>query len=183
MDRRRFLSAAIGAAILPQQGAAPEADRLWNPEAAGRSRIPIGDLDNSEEVKAIERRLKCTCGCNLDIYTCRTTDFTCEYSPALHREVMDLTRQGKTSEEVIAAFVEKYGEQTLMAPPARGFNLAGYLVPGVAVLTAGTALAVVLLRRARMVAAVEPAAAPMAPASLTAEEQDRLARALSEVAD
>ena len=37
----------------------------------------------------------------------------------------------------MAAFVAKYGEQILMAPPPEGFNLAGYLVPGVAVPLAG----------------------------------------------
>ena len=47
---------------------------------------------------------------------------------------MDLLREGKTSEAVIAAFVDKYGEKILMAPKPEGFNLAGYVVPGAAIL-------------------------------------------------
>jgi cytochrome c-type biogenesis protein CcmH/NrfF len=93
--------------------------------------------DNDAAVKAIEQRLKCTCGCNLDIYTCRTTDFTCTYSPALHREVLELRKEARDSDAIVAAFVTKYGEQVLMAPKPEGFNLAGYLLPGAAVLTAG----------------------------------------------
>ena len=42
---------------------------------------------NSEQRDALEHRLKCQCGCILDVYTCRTTDFSCPVSPAMHRDV------------------------------------------------------------------------------------------------
>ena len=45
---------------------------------------------------------------------------------------------------MIAAFVAKHGEQILMAPQAEGFNLAGYLVPGIVILAVGGVTAVVL---------------------------------------
>ncbi len=190
MDRRSFLGSSLGGLVLWQQGplpadSAPQADRLRIPEAAGRSRLPVSEADNSEVINETERKLKCTCGCNLDIFTCRTTDFTCTYSPALHLEIVDLFESGMTPEQVIAAFVEKYGEQSLMAPPAEGFNLAGYLVPGLAVLAAGTMLGVVLLRRHRQaaVALAEGGPAAPAPSSVSQEEMDRLREALKEVAD
>jgi hypothetical protein len=44
-------------------------------------------FDNDEVVKGIEHKLKCTCGCNLDIFTCRTTDYQFRRR---HKEVMDL---------------------------------------------------------------------------------------------
>jgi cytochrome c-type biogenesis protein CcmH len=98
-------------------------------------------------VTGIERKLKCTCGCNLDVFTCRTTDFTCATSPAMHKEVVAYLEAGSTPEQVVAAFVAEYGEEVLMAPTTEGFNLAGYLVPGLALTIAGGALAAVLLRR------------------------------------
>lgn len=179
MDRRNFV-AGLGLLAL---GQLPDADRLRDPVAAGRSRVPIGDLDNDETIKAIERKLKCTCGCNLDIFTCRTTDFTCTYSPQLHAEIMELHRSGLGPEQILDAFVERHGVQALMAPPARGFNLMGYLVPGAAVLAAGTILAVALALRQRAAApvAAAPAAAPRSDVSR--EELERLERALEEVAD
>lgn len=192
MDRRSFLGTSLGAlALWPQDtaqapGQPPAADPLRIPDAAGRSRIPVQDLDNAEVIKGIEGKLKCTCGCNLDIFTCRTTDFTCTYSPQLHQEIVALYQQGNTPEQIIAAFVEKYGEQTLMAPPAEGFNLAGYLVPGLAVLTVGGVLAVVLGRRHRQqaVAAVgAPAAGETAGGAVSASDMERLKKALDEVAD
>lgn len=185
MDRRSFLGGTLGGLVLWQEpAAAPQADPLRIPEAAGRSRLPVSDADNSEVINSTERQLKCTCTCSLDIFTCRTTDFTCTYSPALHLEIVDLFNAGLTPEQVIAAFVEKYGEESLMAPPAEGFNLAGYLVPGIATLTAGTLLGLVLLRRHRQaaVALAEGGSAPP-PSAVSPEEMERLRQALNEVAD
>ena len=45
-----------------------------------------------------------------------------------------------TAQQVLDAFVAKYGEKALMAPKPQGFNLAGYLVPGAAIAAAGAAL-------------------------------------------
>lgn len=188
MDRRRFLSGALAAFLLPRQGG--QADRLRDPVSAGRSRAAVGSLDNDEVVKGIERKLKCTCGCNLDIFTCRTTDFTCQFSPALHAEVMDLRREGKTPEEVIAAFVEKHGEQILMAPKPEGFNLAGYLVPGVVMLGVGAAIAAVIVRRRTIEALPQSDSQTVGRSdgqtvrqSDSPADLDRLRRALTEVAD
>jgi cytochrome c-type biogenesis protein CcmH len=187
MDRRSFFSSALATLLIPQQGG--EADRLRDPRTAGNSRAPVGTLDNDEVVKGIERKLKCTCGCNLDIFTCRTTDFTCQFSPALHKDVMSLRAEGKSPEEVITAFVSKHGEQILMAPPPKGFNLAGYLVPGIAILATGAAISAVIMRR-RMLARIEgptdrlPDGSTDRPSdSPTDTDLKRLENALTEVAD
>jgi cytochrome c-type biogenesis protein CcmH len=92
-------------------------------------KAPATERDNEPFLQAVEHRIRCTCGCNLDVYTCRTTDFTCSTSPRMHREVLALQDQGKNADEIVAAFVAQYGEQILMAPKPEGFNLAGYLVP------------------------------------------------------
>lgn len=160
-------------------------DPLYRPDVV-QDRGAATASDNDPVVKDLEHRLKCTCGCNLDIYTCRTTDFTCTYSPALHREVIDLRSAGKGPDDVVAAFVTKYGEQILMAPPPRGFNLAGYLVPGGVVALAASALTVMLLRRSRRAAAVAQAAtfpAVSTSSDASPEDRERLRRALSRVQD
>ena len=200
-SRRAFLGGLGAAALLPlQQAQGPlagqgEVGTLRDPGAAGRPRAPTEIADYDERIKTIEQRLACTCGCTLDIFTCRTTDFTCTYSPELHREVVDLDRAGKTAQEILDAFVAKYGEKALMAPKPEGFNLWGYLLPGSAILLAGGALAAFISRRKVAVAeAAAPAgsvasdAAPVPavePPAVTAtpEEMERLRRALAEVED
>ena len=123
--------------------------RVYDPSRAGRPRDVTTAADNDAWVQAIEKRLKCSCGCGLDIYTCRTTDFTCTYSPALHKEVVKLAEQGNSEQQIIDAFVAEYGEAVLMAPPRRGFNLAGYFVPSLAIVVAAVFLVRVLRRWTR----------------------------------
>ena len=137
---------------LGAQEAAPspqeDAGRLYNPGAV-QQRTRTIDLDNDAYIKELEKGLHCTCGCNLNIYTCRTTDFSCATSPALHREILALHNDGKTAEEIREDFVARYGEEILMSPKPEGFNLAGYLVPGSVMVLAGVLLTAHLVRRRR----------------------------------
>jgi cytochrome c-type biogenesis protein CcmH len=179
VNRRGFLAllGAPGVAALaaaPQDTSGGAADPLARPDWAGRPRAEVRVMDNDPIVKVIERRLRCTCGCGLDIYTCRTTDFTCTYSPELHREVIELLEAGSTPDEVVEAFVAKHGETVLMAPRAQGFGAVGYLLPGAAVLTAGSLLAWVLVRRGR--AAPVPEAGPAGPDPAPDASAEELAR-------
>ena len=60
-----------------------------------------------------------------------------------------------------------------MAPPKRGFNWAGYLVPSVLIVVAGAALTVVLRRWARAAPALV-APRPVSGVAATPEELERL---------
>ena len=94
----------------------------------------------------LEHQIHCQCGCNLDVYTCRTTDFACSVSPAMHSDVMGLVDGGHSAQEILAAFKSVYGEKVLMAPVRSGFNLVGYTLPFIA-LGAGAVVVAALLRR------------------------------------
>jgi cytochrome c-type biogenesis protein CcmH len=153
-SRREFLMALGGVFLsvgqtVQQSDSVQQSERVYDPSRAGRPREPTTAADNDAAIQAIEKRLKCSCGCGLDIYTCRTTDFTCTYSPALHKEVVRLAEQGKSDQQIIDEFVAQYGEAVLMAPPRRGFNLAGYFVPSIAIVVAGAFLVLVLRRWTR----------------------------------
>jgi cytochrome c-type biogenesis protein CcmH/NrfF len=205
MRRRRFFRSALAGAIVtaagwdrlggqePLAGGGAQGS-LRDPSIAGRPRAPTARGDSDAPIKRIEQQLKCTCGCNLDIFTCRTTDFTCTYSPELHKEVVALYDDGKTAQQIIDAFVAKYGEKTLMAPKPEGFNLWGYLLPGVAITLGSVLLAFVIGRRERrhslaLVAAGRSADAPAQDRAATGAdtatpaELDQLRQALSEVDD
>lgn len=194
IGRREFLrrSAFLGLPLVATSLAAQDparamrdtvvADQLAEPWLVGQTREAITKLDNDPGIVALERRLRCTCGCTLDIYTCRTTDFTCTFSPALHREIQKMWLAGRTPQEIVDSFVAREGEKMLMAPEPKGFNLAGYLVPGIAVLTIGLALAAWLSRRRPAVAAAATAVHdPSTPAPPDAEAMERLRKALDEV--
>jgi cytochrome c-type biogenesis protein CcmH len=136
---------------------------------------------SAAERDALEHRLRCQCGCTLDVYTCRTTDFSCQVSPAMHRDVMALVQGGYSAQEILDTFVGVYGEQVLMAPPAAGFNLFGWAAPFV-VLGGGAVAVVALLRswrRAPRGASPLAAAPPKSrPGDATDEELARLEAAI-----
>jgi cytochrome c-type biogenesis protein CcmH len=179
MTRRRFFAAsAAGAATLvlasaaraQQEGpqvntgaanAPMESDR-YKPVHLPAKGAPVMNQATRDE---LEHHLHCQCGCNLDVYTCRTTDFSCEVSPAMHKDVMALVAGGYSAPEIIAAFTAVYGDRVLMAPPSSGFDLAAWITPFVA-LSAGIGLVIVVLRRLRAPAvalAISPASADATP--------------------
>jgi cytochrome c-type biogenesis protein CcmH/NrfF len=164
---------------LPDGGAA---GKLWDPARAGRPLEPVTAADNDAAIQAIEKRIHCTCGCNLDVYTCRTTDFSCTTSPEMHRQVLRLSEAGMSGEQIIAAFVREHGEAILMAPPKEGFNLAGYFTPGAVILTAG---ALLVLAMRRWVRRDSPGAASTPGSSAetggSPEELERLRRELERI--
>lgn len=131
------------------------------PKPNSRPLLSAADRD------ALEHRIKCQCGCTLDVYTCRTTDFSCQVSPAMHRDVVALVDGGYSAQEIIDAFSNTYGEQVLMAPKAEGFNLLGWTLPFVALAGALVGVGTLIRRwggRAATVAAATHAA-PVVDAS------------------
>ena len=185
MSRRRFFAASTaGAATLliahsaraQQEGAqvntgaanAPMESDRYKPVHLPAKGAPVMNQAKRDE---LEHHIHCQCGCNLDVYTCRTTDFSCEVSPAMHKDVMALVAGGYSAPEIIAAFTAVYGDRVLMAPPSSGFDLAAWITPFVA-LSAGIGLVIVVLRRLHA-PAVAPVTLP-ASADATPAEQARL---------
>jgi len=196
MRRREFVvrvaTSAVGLlaapALLAQTGAPAQGTTSnlfdMNQEAAKTVRRPpkAGAVPSmsADARDALEHELRCQCGCTLDVYTCRTTDFSCQVSPAMHRDVISLVEGGYSAQEILDAFVDTYGERALMAPKREGFNWAGYLVP-FAALGAGAVAVVTVLRG--MQRRAKPASLPIVPAApgdirATAEELATLQAAI-----
>lgn len=127
------------------------------------------------ERDVMEKGMKCACPCQLDVFTCRTTDFSCGISPAMHRDIVALIEGGYTGDEIIVAFKDVYGERVLMAPEPEGFNAAGYLVP-FATLGTGAVVLWAMLKRWRENAArpapVRADATPVRPAGVDATDDE-----------
>lgn len=183
IDRRQFLAAGAGLLVTTvrqaQDTTAGPSGRLYDPTWAGPSVQPVTARDNDAGIQAIEKRIKCTCGCGLDVYTCRTTDFTCPVSPKMHAQVLSLAEAGNSPEQIIATFVQQHGIEILMAPPRSGFNLIGYYAPYALIVAAGAFLIWAMSRWVRR-GARAPASAAIAgaPAAASAAELEDLQAAL-----
>jgi cytochrome c-type biogenesis protein CcmH len=128
-----------------------------------------------DQTDDLEHHIHCQCGCGLDVYTCRTTDFSCTVSPAMHMDVLGLANGGYSATEIIAAFRQVYGDGVLMAPAKEGFNWLGYLLP-FGVLLTGAGVVVTLLRRWSH--APSPTVPTRSPGDATPDELERLRRML-----
>jgi cytochrome c-type biogenesis protein CcmH len=91
-------------------------------------------------VKEVEPDLMCNCGCGDNLADCG-----CEVSAQYRDIIKNLIAQGKSKDDILDYFVDKYGEEILAILPDTGFNKVAYLVPGLAFLGGGI-LAVVIVR-------------------------------------
>ena len=189
LSRREVMGASL-VALLPlpfvqELGADQEAqsERLPYPGMAGAPKERITNYENDPFIIGIEEKLRCTCGCNLDVYTCRTTDFTCATSPAMHRQVVQLIESGSTAQEVIDAFIAEYGELVLMAPKKEGFNIVGYVLPGMVITVVGAMMLWILSRKSRVARANNPVAggALATDSDISAEDAKRLEAELADL--
>ena len=147
----RAMQENTGAANVPmEQDAYRQVRRPPKPDAVASM--------TDEQRDDLEHRIKCQCGCVLDVFTCRTTDFSCGVSPAMHRDVISLINGGYNAAEIMTAFQSVYGERVLMAPLKQGFNWLGYIMPFAAIIVGGGVVAALIRKWGRREGAAVPVA-------------------------
>lgn len=187
VSRRELLlrgAPLLGAFAVSRRATAQQAQELTGPMASAQDVYRAVKLEPKPGARAsmtplerddLEHQIKCQCGCVLDVFTCRTTDFSCTVSPAMHGDVLALVDGGYTASEILTAFQSAYGERVLMAPVKSGFNLLGYTMPFMA-LGAGAIAVAAVLRRWKSRPPAAPALVP--GVSATADELARLDEAV-----
>jgi len=153
--RSRTAAALLGGALLALGALAPTAPAAaqstgpvhlgYDPNAPTGGHFHEGEL--GELSLLIERSLKCNCSCGLDVHSCQF-QMQCGISPGWSERIRQSLVAGESPEAIQASFVADFGMTVLMAPPAEGFNLVGYLLPSVAIVMAGMFIGLFVQRRA-----------------------------------
>jgi len=173
-DRRAFLATVgrgaftVVALTVASSSTAKRLLAQQSPSAQSAASNVEMTSDSYKPVETFERELACPCPCTLDVYTCRTTDFNCGISPAVHRDVKALVDGGYSSDEIMAALVGTYGDFILMTPRKQGFNLLAWFAPFAAIGIGAVAIGAMLRGwrlNATKASASRAAAAHLAPAS------------------
>ncbi len=128
--------------------------------------ISVSTAAESEDFSARFRKLSDELRCP----TCQglsVKDSEAGFSTSIKDKIRELMKNGNSDEEILAYFVERYGEWILRAPPKRGFNLVLWILPGAGILIG---LFIVLFRSKRWVRQQEHEEL----ASLTPEEERRV---------
>ncbi|MAF55708.1 MAG: cystathionine gamma-synthase [Deltaproteobacteria bacterium] len=89
------------------------------------------------------------------------------FSNSIKDKIRELMKDGKSDKEILAYFVERYGEWILRAPTKSGFNLVLWILPGAGILIG---LFIVLFRSKRWVS--QPQQEKLA--SLSPEEERKI---------
>jgi len=115
----------------------------YDPTANLGGHFHEGEL--GELALVLERNLKCNCSCGLDTHSCQF-QMQCAVSPVWSERIRRSLAAGESPEAIQASFVADFGGTVLMAPPAEGFNLVGYFLPSVAIITAGMLIGLLVRR-------------------------------------
>lgn len=174
---RRGLVAGIAAAIAVLAGALPSPPaRAAQAPHAGAMRASSAAPAARTSLAAIEREAMCVT-CKIPLMEARSPQADAERAL-----IVSLVARGLDEAQVKRALVAEYGPAVLALPPASGFDLLVYIVPGVAVLLALLLLAFALPRwRAR--AALEDTVWGPPRIALSGEEVERLDRDLARFED
>ncbi len=80
----------------------------------------------------VSDRLVCQCGCQMIVRVCNHVN--CPSATPIRQSIEKQLLEGKTNDEIVQAFVDEHGLKVLSSPPATGFNLAAWVMPGFALL-------------------------------------------------
>lgn len=125
-------------------------------------------------MKAIRNAVICQCGCN------RTLNTPCENPKCeVRAQMLAMARkeiaEGKDTTAILQDFVHRYGVKVLASPPAQGFNLTAWVLPGIGLLI-GLTFVIGIVRRWHQPPAVgqsaDAAAPPLDPAVMAAVEKE-----------
>jgi cytochrome c-type biogenesis protein CcmH len=131
---------------------------------------PLPGSVNEDTVHQIAAELRCVVCQNLSV-----ADSPSETANQMRGIIRERLQAGDTPEQVVAYFVDKYGEWILLSPRPRGFNLLIWVLPfaGIAV---GLVAVLLLARRWSRRAASEPVAEAIDPAT-----RERIRREMAEL--
>ncbi len=135
------------------------------------SSLMRADVSRKPTLESIGDQVMCLCGCVATVNHCPHRDCAtlAEIRPLIEKEIA----AGKDETAILQDLAIRYGVQVLAAPPAKGFGLTVWILPGVGLL-AGLSIVLFLVRRWRKPAPVltSVAAHALDPRLLTAVEEE-----------
>ena len=100
----------------------------------------------SPVAKSVGDKVMCLCGCVAIVNQCPHQG--CSTHEEVQAAIGKLAEEGKSEPEILQALAARYGTKILAAPPAKGFNIAAWALPGLG-LVFGLVVVVMVVRRMR----------------------------------
>jgi cytochrome c-type biogenesis protein CcmH len=138
--------------------------------AATTAAAPSAGPASEEAVREIAARLRCVVCQNLSV-----ADSPSELANQMRGIIRERLAAGDRPDQVIAYFVDKYGEWVLLSPRPSGFNLLVWVVPFAGIAGGFIGLVILMRRWSR-----RSASAPQ-PSELDPEVRERIRREMAEL--
>ena len=133
------------------------------PAAFGQSaKTELEDPALATRFNHVSDKLVCQCGCQMILRVCNHVN--CPSAVPMRHEIETQLLAGKDDETIVASFVAEYGKVVLSSPPATGFNLAAWVMPGFGLLIGLFAVFMFATRWAARRRFIMAPAAPVDPA-------------------
>jgi cytochrome c-type biogenesis protein CcmH/NrfF len=137
----------------------------------------------SARAKEVGTHIKCLCkGCDMTAGGCAhpggAFSGPCETAKSQLKEIDEHLAQGESEQQIIDAFVRKYGTIAYVEPPKHGFGLLAWLMP-IMYTVFGLAVVIFIVRKW---AARKPAVASAAALALTCGSNEAFDRARAQAA-
>jgi cytochrome c-type biogenesis protein CcmH len=131
----------------------------------------LSEREIEEKVLAISDQLRCP--------TCQgisVRDSEASFSKEIRAKVRRMVEEGQNEDQIRAYFVSRYGEWILRAPKKEGLGLVAWVLPGLAIIGLGLILGYRVYRNSRASEALSADAGAGGAATLTPDQQARVAR-------
>jgi hypothetical protein len=121
----------------------------------------------------VGNQVECLCGgCVAMLNHCPHLPSQCESRAEITAIILKDIKEGKSDPEILHDLSARFGVQVLAAPPARGFDLAAWILPGVG-LAIGLAVVILIVLRMRRPSPPEaPGQPPVDPKIIAAVEEE-----------
>jgi cytochrome c-type biogenesis protein CcmH/NrfF len=105
-------------------------------------------VDPDAVAKSVGDKVYCLCGCVTTLNHCPHPEAECSIQRDMHKLIRKDLAEGKSENLILGDFVLRYGAQVLASPPAKGFDLTVWVLPGFGAIV-GLVIVVLLIRRFR----------------------------------
>jgi cytochrome c-type biogenesis protein CcmH/NrfF len=132
------------------------------PVRAAQDAQTVSPVQQTALQRQLESELMCMCGgCLAPMKDCPMGE-SCHGRREMREKIAADIGRGMTHDQIVAAFVQEYGERVLAAPPDRGFNRLAWLLPYAVGAGGASMIALVAWRWSRKEGAVNPPSAVLA---------------------
>ncbi len=101
--------------------------------------------DDTGFTREVEDGLVCLCNCGKQLIS----ECECSDAEAIRVQVRQMVSSGMSKKNILDYFENRYGLEILAAPPAKGFNLTAWVIPGVLIVVSGLGMGLFIRRRVK----------------------------------